>query len=288
MKKQVPITVKSAGFALLVQVIATVLAFCSLNFNDGNKMAVLISLAVVLVCLIPVYFSIKGMPKRPWFYLIITAASYIILSIISYVILLVALESRESSAFFKVNAELYILLIEAVVIVQLVAIVLLDITFMLFRKAAHYVKNHRPIVIAFLSGAVFSLLVVFIVATVSSFKNFDSNISSIMPPKVVYWKDDMIVEFCEASLDSTFAMPLTITSETYFGTPDKSEYIHIAMSNDADIYIYRNDDNSVIVLYNPQGFGFTQKYVASESFEYYMQQLYRQTGAEGFNAYPEG
>ena len=102
MKKQVPITVKSAGFALLVQVIATVLAFCSLNFNDGNKMAVLISLAVVLVCLIPVYFSIKGMPKRPWFYLIITAASYIILSIISYVILLVALESRESSAFFKV------------------------------------------------------------------------------------------------------------------------------------------------------------------------------------------
>ena len=201
---------------------------------------------------------------------------------------MVALESCESSVFFLVNAEIYIFLIEAVVIVQLVAIVLLDITFMLFRKAAHYVKNHRPIVIAFLSGAVVSLLVVFIIATVSSFKNFDSNISAIMPPKVAYWKDGMIVEFCEASLDAPFAMPLTLTHKTYSGNPDKSEYLHIAMSNDADIYIYPNDDNSVIVVYNPHGFGFTQKYVASENFEYYMQQLYKQTGNDGFNAYPEG
>ena len=171
MKKNLPLILKSAGFALAVQVIATILAFCSLDFNDSNKTVALIILAVILVCLIPVYFSIKGKQKRPWLYLMVTSASYIIMAIISYVILRIALNSVESSMFFKVNAEIYIFLIEAVVGIQLAAIAVLDIVFMLCMSIANYAKNHKPIVIAFFAGVLVSLLTVSVIFTVSSVKN---------------------------------------------------------------------------------------------------------------------
>ena len=288
MKKQMPLILKSVGFALAVQIIATVLAFISLGFNDQNKMVALITLAVILVCLIPVYFTVKGKTKRPWFYIIVTSASYIIMAIVSYVILRTALNSVEASVFFKVNAEIYIFLIEAVVIIQLVAIVLLDIVFMLCLGIANYVKNHKPIVIAFFAGALVSLLTISLIFTVSSIKNFDSHIVSIMPPSVYYIKDGNYDEAAlRVSFDANFSMPLTINEGAYFGIPDKSEYIRIGVPDVADIYIYPHNDESVIVEYNPRGFGFTQRYKAHKNFAYYMQEIYNQTGNEGFNIYPE-
>jgi hypothetical protein len=251
-------------------------------------MVALISLAVILVCLIPVYFSVKGKAKRPWFYLIVTSASYIIMAIISYVILKLALNSVESSAFFKLNVEIYILLIEAVVIIQLAVITLLDIVFMLCMGIANFVKNHKSIVISFLAGVLAALLAVSVIFTVSSIKNIDNNICTIMPPRIDYVKDGQCIESIEASLSGDFTIYLTGADETYFGKVDKSEYIHVSIRDAADMYIYPHGENSVILEYSPRGFGFTQRYVSSfQGFEYYMQEIYKQTGDEGFNIYPE-
>jgi hypothetical protein len=289
MKKNLPLILKSAGFALAVQVIATILAFVSLDFSDSNKTVALIILAVILVCLIPVYFSIKGKQKRPWLYLMVTSASYIIMAIISYVILMISIGKLDTNTFYNMNEELYVLLVEAVVGIQLVAIVLFDIVFMLCLGIANYVKNHKPIVIAFFAGALVSLLTVSVIFTVSSIKNFDSHIVSIMPPSVYYIKDGNSDEAAlRVNFDANFSMPLTINEGAYFGIPDKSEYIRIGVPDVADIYIYPHNDESVIVEYNPRGFGFTQRYKAHKNFAYYMQEIYKQTGDEGFNIYPEG
>lgn len=287
MKKNLPLILKSTGFALTVQIIATALAFISLNFNDQNKMVALITLAVILVCLIPVYFTVKGKAKRPWFYLIVTAASYIIMAIISYVILRIALNSVESSMFFKVNAEIYIFLIEAVVGIQLAAIAILDTLFMLCMSVANFVKNHKSIVISFFAGVLASIIAVSVIFTVSSIKNIDNNICTIMPPRIDYVKDGHCIESIETSLSGNFTIYLTGADEMYFGKVDKTEYIHISIRDVADMYIYPHGENSVIFEYSPRGFGFTQRYVALESFEYYMQEIYNQTGNEGFNIYPE-
>ena len=287
MKKNMPLILKSVGFALIVQIIATVLAFVSLDFNDQNKMVALIILAVIMVCLIPVYFTVKGKTKRPWFYLIVTSASYIIMAIVSYVILRTALNSVEASVFFKVNAEIYIFIIEAVVIIQLAAIAVLDTVFILCMSIANFVKKHKPLVIAFFVGALASLLMVSIVSVISDLNSFNNNIYTILPPQINYIKDGRTVEKHESSLGTTFTVPLTMTVDNYFGKVDKSEYIRITVNDTADICIYRNDGKSVIVEYNPRGFGFTQRYIARESFEYYMQEIYNQTGDEGFNVYPK-
>ena len=287
MKKNMPLILKSVGFALIVQIIATVLAFVSLDFNDQNKMVALIILAVIMVCLIPVYFTVKGKTKRPWFYLIVTSASYIIMAIVSYVILRTALNSVEASVFFKVNAEIYVLLVEAVVIIQLAAIAVLDTVFILCMSIANFVKKHKPLVIAFFVGALASLLMVSIVSVISDLNSFNNNIYTILPPQINYIKDGRTVEKHESSLGATFTVPLTMTVDNYFGKVDKSEYIRITVNDTADICIYRNDGKSVIVEYNPRGFGFTQRYITSESFEYYMQEIYNQTGDEGFNVYPK-
>ena len=110
-----------------------------------------------------------------------------------------------------------------------------------------------------------------------------------MPPSVNYVKyGEFAVGENSVTFQPDFSMPLTFNEGAYFGIPDKSEYIRISVPDVSDIYIYPHDDESVIVEYNPRGFGFTQRYKAHKNFAYYMQQIYEQTGNEKFNVYPEG
>jgi hypothetical protein len=287
MKKQLPLILRSAGFMLLVHAIATILALVSLDFSDNNKIITLSILTVILVCLIPTYFTVKVNVRRPWFYLAVSAISYIIMGIISYIILKITLTFSNQSAFYAMNAEIYIWIVEAVVGIYFLIVALLDAMFIIFKQITAYVKGHRAIVISFIAGAVVSLLTVSLFFTVSSIKNFDCNIYAIMPPRISYVKDGKHIESHETSLDSNFAAPLTLTDSMYFGKVDESEYIHISVKDIADIYIYPHNDESIILEYNPRGFGFTQRYKAHENFAYYMQELYKQTGNEGFNIYPE-
>jgi hypothetical protein len=187
------------------------------------------------------------------------------------------------------NEELYVLLVEAVVGIQLVAIVLFDIVFMLCMSVANFVKNHKSIVISFFAGVLASIIAVSVIFTVSSIKNIDNNICTIMPPRIDYVKDGHCIESIETSLSGNFTIYLTGADEMYFGKVDKTEYIHISIRDVADMYIYPHGENSVILEYSPRGFGLTQRYVSSfQGFEYYMQEIYKQTGDEGFNIYPEG
>lgn len=287
MKKQIQIILKSVGFMLFVRIIAMVCAFISWGFSDEQRMVTLICLSAIMVCLIPTYFLVKGKTPRPWFYLIVTAVSYIIITIISFVILRASLSLDGENAFYAMNAEIYLFIIEAIVGIYFIVIALLDSAIIICQGIVNYVKTHKVIIISFIAGALTALIAVSVVFTVSSINSFDNNICTIIPPSINYIKDGRYVESCEDGLDPNFVMPLTTKESMHFGKVDKGEYIRIGVKDVADIYIYRHNDESVIVEYNPRNFGFTQRYVAHKNFEYYMQQLYKQTGEEGFNVYPE-
>ena len=81
---------------------------------------------------------------------------------------------------------------------------------------------------------------------------------------------------------------LAYKDEIYFGKVSKDEYINIYQRGTAYIRIYPHTEKSVIPEYDPIGFGFTERYISKKpDFKYYIQEIYRFTGNEDFNVYPE-
>ena len=148
-------------------------------------------------------------------------------------------------------------------------------------------NNKLHLMLSFIAGVLATLIIGSIIFVTMSIDSFNENIYSISPPVIRYAKDGRTVAKHEQSVGFDISSPLTFTEGMYFGRVDKSEYIVFGVRAISDIIIYPHDEETVIVEYNPRGFGFTQRYVAHKNFEYYLQKIYEQTGNENFNVYPE-
>jgi hypothetical protein len=147
------------------------------------------------------------------------------------------------------------------------------------------IKIHPAI--AFIAGILATLIIVLAVLITAHIDSFDNRIGAAMSPTITYLKDGKTEARSNSSISTDTWFRLTITEGMYFGKVSEKEYINITIPGNAHIRIYPYSDDSVIVEYDPQGKGFTERYIAFGSFEKHMQFIYETTGNEDFNVYPK-
>ena len=149
-------------------------------------------------------------------------------------------------------------------------------------------KIKKAHIISFIAGALAMLILVSVIYVFSVSKSYINRILSLGSVTIDYIQNDKYNRVSESSLSIDMIFYLSAKEKMYFGKVSEDEYIDIYQRNIANIRIYPHTEESVILEYDPIGFGFTERYVlGDQGFKYYMQEIYRFTGNESFNIYPE-
>ena len=127
MKKSILTYLKSIGYVLIIQAIALGTAALTLNSKPDSQMALLTLFGIIILFFVPLYFILKRSAEKPLLYLIVTAASNIIIS--DAVLLLVEKLYKEPDF-----GAFHFAVLECFVGIYFAVIALIDIAAMICKK----------------------------------------------------------------------------------------------------------------------------------------------------------
>lgn len=132
-------------------------------------------------------------------------------------------------------------------------------------------------VMAFLCIIIFLLIISLLIME----RSYTQTVESMLPTSVEY--NGTVIE---RALNSDYYALLNTSKKTlYFGEFSDTRKIEIIIPGKATINVYPNDTKSVLISYDPHGFGITRNYKLSGygNFNQHLETLYDLTGNEVFN-----
>lgn len=129
---------------------------------------------------------------------------------------------------------------------------------------------------------VFSALAVLLLFLFHKHEIYQNNIYAMLSPRVSYNGESIFT-----TVSSEYIGRFTNSKKRlYFGKIDeKQRCITITVPDKVTITVYPNDDDSVLMVYDPHHLGFTKRYKLSGygDFNRHLKLLYQSTGNEVFN-----
>ncbi len=126
------------------------------------------------------------------------------------------------------------------------------------------------------------IIILFLIISLFTMKrSYTQAVESMLPTSVEY--NGTVIE---RALNSDYYALLNIPERTlYFGEFSDTRKIEIIIPGKATINVYPNDTKSVLISYDPHGFGITRNYKLSGygNFNQHLETLYDLTGNEVFN-----
>ncbi len=132
-------------------------------------------------------------------------------------------------------------------------------------------------IIAFICMFIFFIIISLLIMKHS----YTQTVESVLPTSVEY--NGIVIE---RALNSDYYALLNTSKRTlYFGEFSDTQKIQIIIPGKVTINVYPNDTESVLISYDPHGFGITRNYKLSGygNFNQHLETLYDLTGNEVFN-----
>lgn len=269
---------KCVGYVLFIHAVTVLSTVLMLNFTSNSHQHIaLLFFCLMLLILTPSYFFVKRNAQRPVIYLLVTAISHIIVSdaVLKISDALCKKPSWDSFGFAVT---------EILAGIFFISVLLIDIALMIYKKAHAQADAEKaaakPLAVAFLAGALASLLLVSAGYLYTRKETVFNKIYASAPTRIEYVKNGECEMHCEKNLSAYAISSLAFVNGTYSGEISAEEYILINVRGTANIYIYPHEEG-VIVKYSPR-FGPSETYMNKGlEFEYYMQEIYSLTGQDG-------
>jgi len=142
-------------------------------------------------------------------------------------------------------------------------------------------KKRKAIIISVLIILVLTTMVAMLISFHQN-KTYRNNIYAMLPPRINYNNESI-----STSLNADFVTRLLESKRSLYlkEIDEEQKHITISIPNKVTITVYPNNDDSVLVTYEPHHFGLKQKYKLSGfgNFNRYLEDLYEITGNEVFN-----